>query len=149
MRAGGCVFSAFRHDYHHHRLPRVQTRARGGVFRLFRPPATITTPLTSKCEPGVVFFGFLTQLPPSPPPSHANASRRRCLPSFSTTCHHYHPPRVQMRAGGCVFRPSITIPTTTVATSLAFKREPEVVFDVHFACLPPPPPPSHPNASRR
>jgi len=39
--------------------------------------------------------------------------------------------------------------TATITSSLASKREPEVVFFDISTCLSPPPPPSHPNASRR
>jgi len=112
----GLCFSAFRHDYHYHRLPHVQMRARGGVFRLFQPPATITTPLASKCEPGVVFFRpsvtittitaslaskhepeavfsvFFNHLPPSPPPSRPNVSRGLCFSAF----------RHDVRLGSCL-----------------------------------------------
>ena len=50
----------FQCDCHHHHLPRIQTRARGGPFRHFDAPPTTTTSLTSKCEPEVVHFGILT-----------------------------------------------------------------------------------------
>ena len=90
------------------------------------PPATTTTPLASKCEPGVVFFWpsvtittitaslaskrepeavfsvFFDHLPPSPPPSRPNASRGLCFSAFHHDSHHHHGhlPRVQTRAGG-------------------------------------------------
>jgi hypothetical protein len=49
-------FSVFRHGSHHH-LPRVRTRAGGGVFRCFDEAPTTTTSLASKREPEVVLFG--------------------------------------------------------------------------------------------
>jgi len=85
------------------------------------------------------------RLPP-PPPSCPNASRRWFFSSFRHDSHHHHLPRVPTRAGGgffCSFDPS---PTTT---SLASKREPEVVSFVLPTRLPPPPPPSRSNASWR
>jgi len=145
-------FLYFRHVTHHHRLPRIQTRARGGVFRSFRcfdASPTTSTSLASKCEPEVVFSyfrhvthhhrlprvqtrarggffrSFDTRQPPPPPPSgsHPNASRRWCFLFFDTS------------------------PITT--SCLASKHEPEVVFFGVSTCHPPPPPPSRPNASRR
>ena len=142
----------------------MQTRAGGGVFRLFRPLATTTTPLASKCELGVVFFGLPSRFPPPPwpPPSRSNASQRWCLTSISPACHHHHLPRIQTRAGGDVFRASGRIPNTTTSpciqtragggvlhpfrlpatttTSLASKREPEVMFFGLPAGFPTPPP---------
>jgi len=58
-------FSAFRHPCNHHHLPRVQTRAGGGVFRRFDTSPTTTPSLASKRETEVVFFGVSTPLPPS------------------------------------------------------------------------------------
>jgi len=49
-------FSVFQHGSHHH-LPRIQTRAGGGVFRCFDRAPTTTTSLASKREPEVVLFG--------------------------------------------------------------------------------------------
>jgi len=71
----------------------------------------------------------------------------RLLKSFRHDCYHHHLPHVQMRAGGGSFRCFDTTPTTT--TSLASKREPEVVIFVLLTHLPQPPPPLHPNVSRR
>jgi len=86
------------------------------------------------------------RLPPPPPPSRPNASRRWFFLSFRHDSHHYHLPRIQMRAGGGYFcRFDVTATTTT---SLASKCEPEVVIFVVSTRLPPPPP-SRPNASRR
>jgi hypothetical protein len=102
-------------------------------FRSFflHPPLTPITP----------------RLPPLPPPSRPNASRRWLLSSFRRDCHHHHLPRIQTRAGGGSFRRFDVNPTTT--TSLASKREPEVVLSVVLTRLPPSLPPSHPNTSRR
>ena len=138
-------FSFFRHVTHH--LPRIQSRAGGGVFRSFNTSPTTTTSLASKREPEVVFFDVSTCLLPPPPPSHPNASRRWFFQLFRHVSRHHHLPRVQTRAGGGFFRPFAMSPATT--TSLASKREPEVVFSTLSPCLPPPPPPSCPNTSRR
>ena len=164
-------FSFFRHVSRHHHLPRIQTRAGGGFFRRFDMSPTTTTSLTSKrepevvffdsfamspatttslaskCEPEVVFFILSTRLPPPPPPSHPNASRRWFFSTFRHVSRHHHLPHIQTRAGGGVFDAFAMSPTTT--TSLASKREPEVVFFDLSTRLPPPPPPSRPNASRR
>jgi len=47
---------SFRRDCHHHHLPCVQTRARGGSFRRFDTTPTTTTSLTSKHELEVGLF---------------------------------------------------------------------------------------------
>jgi hypothetical protein len=94
--------SAFQHASHHHHLPRVQTRAGGGLFRCFDVNPTTATSLASKRELEVVFSAF----------RHAS--------------HHHHLPRVQMQAGGGHFLCFDAAPTTT--TSLASKCEPEVVL---------------------
>jgi hypothetical protein len=91
------------------------------------------------------------RLPPPPPPSRSNASGRWFFRSVSTVRHHHHLPRVQTRAGGGFFdysdrpppppppsRPNASWrwflrlfrPPATTTTSLAFKRELEVVFFV-------------------
>jgi len=114
---------SFRHDTHHHHLPRVQMRAGGGCFSPSNASATTTTSLVSKREPEVVVFIILTRLPLPPPPSHPNASRRWLFLSFQ----HVRP----------------------TTTSLAFKCEPEEVHFIVSTCLLPPPPPSLPNASWR
>ena len=130
-----------------------------------------TTSLTSNREPEVVFFDISTRhppppppshpdaswrwffstlspcLPPPPPPSHPNASQRWFFRLFRHVSHLHHLPRIQTRAGGGFFRPFNMSPATT--TSLASKREPEVVFSTLSPRLPPPPPPSRPNTSRR
>ena len=94
-------FSPFSTACHHHHLPRIQTRAGGGVSCLFRPPATTTTSLASKREPELMFFGHPTRfpppLPPLPPPSHPNARRMWCLSAFGRN-YPCHLPR------GCPFR---------------------------------------------
>ena len=90
-------FSPFSTACHHHHLPRIQTRAGGGVSCLFRPPATTTTSLASKCEPELMFFGHLTRFPPPPPPSHPNARWMWCLSAFGRN-YPCHLPR------GCPFR---------------------------------------------
>ena len=96
------------------------------------------------------------RLPPPPPPSHQNASRRWLLSSFQRDSrrhhlphvqtraggglfsffqpdsHHHHLPRIQTRAGGGLFHSFDPTPTTT---SLAFKRELEVVSStISTAC---------------
>jgi len=163
-------FSLFQPDSHHHYLPRVQVRAGGSFFRRLDPTPTTTTSLASKREPEVVHFGSFDPTPTTPPPSHSNASWRWFFFVVSTVCHHYHLPCVQTRAGGGCFRlfrcdchhttslafkrePEVVffrrfdMPPTT--TSLASKREPGVVYFVLSTCLPSPPPPSRPSASRR
>ena len=83
-------------------------------FRSFflHPPLTPVTP----------------KLPPLPPPSHLDASQRWSISAFRCTSHYHHLPRFQMRAGGSSFWRFNVNPTTT--TSLASKRELEVVFFV-------------------
>jgi len=108
--------------------------------------AATTTSLASKREPEVVLFIVSTRLPPPPPPSRPNASRRWSFSFFQPASHNRHLPRVQTRAGGGFFRSFDPSPTTT---SLASKREPEVVSFVLPTRLPPPPPPSRSNASWR
>ena len=119
-------------------------RAGGGYCCLFDATATTTTFLASKREPEVVHFGVLMHLPLPPPPSLPNASRRWFISAFRCKSHHYHLPRIQMRARGGFFCHLDATPTTT--TSLASKRELEVVLPMP---LPPPPPPSHSNVSQR
>ena len=87
------------------------------------------------------------RLPPPPPPLHPNVSWRWFFSFFRHVTHHHHLPRIQLQAGGGIFRSFNTSPTTT--TSLASKCEPEVVLFVISTRHPPPPPPSHPNASQR
>jgi len=65
----------------------------------------------------------------------------------TTTSHYHHLPCFQMRARGGSFRCFNVNPTTT--TSLASKRELEVVLFVVSTRHPPSPPPSRPNASQR
>jgi len=116
----------------------------------------------------VVIFSISTRLPPLPPPSRPNASRRWSFSAVSTRLpppppplrsnaswrwsflafqhvRHHHLPRTQTRAGGDSFQHFATNSTTT--SSLASKREPEVVNFGVSTRLPPPPPPSRPNAS--
>ena len=125
-----------------------------------RPPLTPVTPRLPPVPPPLRpnasrrwFFFVLSTCHP-PPPSHPITSWRWCfsffrhvsrhhhLPRIQTragggffrlfhhvSCHH-HLPRVQTRAGGGVFNSFATSPATT--TSLASKREPEVVF---FRCF--------------
>jgi len=143
---------SFQRASNHHHLPRVETRAGGGSFRSFNVPPTTTTSLAFKCEPEVVIFILPTCLPPPPPPSRSNVTRRWFFSAFRPVSHHhhhphiqtragggffsffrpvphhYHLPHVQMRAGGGHFRRFDVTPTTT--TSLASKREPEVVIFV-------------------
>jgi len=139
-------FSSFQHDSHHHYLPRIQMRAGGGFFCSFNPSPTTTTSLASKRKPEVVFFCVSTRLPPAPPPSCPNMSWRWFFSAFRHPSHHYLP-RIQTRARGSVFRRFDT--SSTTITSLAFKREPEVVFFSVSTHLQPPPLPSHPSARRR
>jgi len=113
----------------HHHLPCIQMRAGGGSFCRFDMTPTTTTSLVSKCELEVVIFVVSTRLPPPPPPLHPNASQRWSFLSFWHNSHH-HLPRVQMRAGGGYFHRFDATATTT--TSLASKREPEVVFFLTF-----------------
>jgi hypothetical protein len=96
------------------------------------PPTT--TSLASKCELEVVTVIVSTRLPPPPPPSHPNASQRWFFSLFQPDSHHHYLPHVQARAGGSFFRRFDPTPTTT--TSLASKREPEVV---HFSSFDPTP----------
>ena len=60
-------FRLFRPTYHHHHLPRIQTRAGGGFFDFFDAPAT------------------------TPPPSHSNASWRWFPRLFRHASHHLLP----------------------------------------------------------
>jgi len=164
-------FRRFRRDCHHHHLPHMQMRAGGGFFSTFdastttttslackRKPEVVffstfdtsamtTTSLASKREPEVVFFRFSMHLPPPPPPSHPNARRRWFFRLFRWTRHHHHLPWVQTRDGGGPFNGFNRTATTT--TSLASKRETEVVLSAVLTRLPPLPPPSRPNASWR
>ena len=107
---------------HHHHLPHVQTRARGGSFCHFDMTPTTTTSLTFKRKLEVVVFVISMPLP------------------------HHHLPHIQMRAGGGSFCCFDMLPTTT--TSLASKREPEEVHFIVSTHLPPPPPPSFRNTSQ-
>jgi len=59
--------------------------------------------LASKHELQVDFSMVSTPLPPLPPPSHPNASRRWTFLAFQHVWHHHHLPRIQMRAGGRLF----------------------------------------------
>jgi len=161
------LLSSFRCDCHHH-LPRFQTRAGGVVSTRLPPPPP---PSHANASRRWFFLSFRHDIAPAPPPSLPNASRRRFFLSFRHDSHHHHHlprvqtragggsfrrfdmtppphlPRVQTRAGGGFFRSSDTSPTTT--TSLASKREPEVVILGVSTRLPPPSPPSRPNVSRR
>ena len=117
----------------------------GGFFRRFDATPTTTTSLASKREPEVVFFVLSTRLPPLPPPLRPNASwrwfLRLCRPPATT------PPPSRSNASWRWFF-SLFRPSATTTTSLASKRELEVViFDLSMRL--PPPPPSCPNASRR
>ena len=89
------------------------------------------------------FFFVLSTCHP-PPPSHPIVSRRWCFSTFRHVTHHHHLPRIQTRAGGGFLDSFTMSPTTT--TSLASKREPEVVFSTLSPHLPPPP---RPNTSWR
>ena len=143
-----------------HHLPHVQMRAGCGFFfSSFDASTMTTTSLASNCEPGVVLSSVSTCLPPPPPPSHPNASWRWIFSTFSTRLPpppppshpiaswrwifstfqrvylRHHLPHVQTRAGGgsfiCFDRP------TTTTTSLASKRELEVVSSTFLMRLPP------------
>jgi len=65
------------------------------IFAGFEATATTTTSLAYKREPEVVHFAVLTCLPPLPPPSHPNASRRWSFSAVSRRLpplpHHYRP----------------------------------------------------------
>jgi hypothetical protein len=134
------------------------------------PPTT--TSLASKCELEVVTVVVSTRLPPPPPPpSCPNASQRWFFSLFQPDSHHHYLPRVQARAGGSFFwrfdpTPTTTTslaskrepevvhfgsfdPTPTTTTSLAFKCKPEVVYFCSFNPSPTTPPPSHSNTSWR
>ena len=96
-------FQLLQRIYTDHHLPRVQTRAGGGLSRCFNASATITTPLASKRQPEVVFSGFFDASGPSItsrsntsrefsvvsmrlPPTAANTTRRwRYEPNDSNT----------------------------------------------------------------
>jgi len=79
--------------------------------------------LASKHDLEVDFSMVSTPLPPLPPPSHPNASRRWTFLAFQHVWHHHHP--------------------------LASKCEPEVDFSAVSKLLPSLPPPSRSNASQR
>ena len=128
-----------------HHLPRMHKRAGGGLFLLFRPYFTTTTSLVRKSEPEVVFSRF-DCMSPTPPPSHAKASRRWFSFHVSTTCRQHHLPRTQKRAGGgflFTFRQRVAN-----TTSLAHKSEPEVVLFSRFDNVSPIPPLSNPRHTR-
>jgi hypothetical protein len=132
---------------HQPHLPRTQKRAGGGLLFTFRQRVANATSLARKSEPEVAFFSRFDNVLPTPPPSHAKASRR--WPSFhvSTTCRQCHLPRTQKRAGGGLlftFRQHVAN-----ATSLACKSEPKVVFFSRFNCISSPPTSSHATVSRR
>ena len=91
------------------------------------------------------FSAVSTRLPPPPPPSRSNASWRWSFLAFQHVRHHHHLPCTQTRAEGDSFQHFATNSTTT--SSLASKREPEVVNFSVLTRLPPPPPPLHPNVS--
>jgi hypothetical protein len=74
-RAGGGLFSGLNAASTASTLPRILTRAASGPFSRFNTSAT-TTSLASKCEPEGDLSMISTPLPPLPPPSHPNASRR-------------------------------------------------------------------------
>jgi len=104
-------FLYFRHVTHHHRLPRVQTRAGGGVFRSFHrfdASPTTSTSLASKCEPEVVFFRTFDT---SPTTTASLASKREPEAVFFVLSTHH----------GST--------TTTTSLRLTSKREPEVRLD--------------------
>jgi len=128
-------------------LPRTQKRAGGGLLFTFRQRVANTTSLARKSEPEVVFFSRFDNVSPTPPPSHAKASRRWFSFHVLTTCRQRHLPRTQKRAGGGLlftFRQRVAN-----TTSLARKSELEVVLFSRFNRISPPPPPSHAKASRR
>src|SRR5258708_15279639 len=100
---------------------------RGGTHEVGGPSSASRKRATTN-----VVARFLSFLLPSPA---ANACYTQAAP-------HHHLPRIQMRAGGGYCRRFDATPTTT--TSLASKREPEVVFLVVSTRLPPPLPPSRP-----
>jgi len=72
--------SAFRRTSHHHLLPRVQMRARGGPFCCFDVPPTTTTSLASKRELEVVLFGgFKASAAAATSPPPANRQQRKWI----------------------------------------------------------------------
>jgi len=83
-RAGSGLFSGFNAASTASTLPRILTRARGGPLWSFNTSATTTTSLASKRETEVDLSMVSTPLPPLPPPSHSNASRRWIF--YATTC---------------------------------------------------------------
>jgi hypothetical protein len=156
---------------HHHHLPRVQTRAGGGSFQLFQhlchhhlprvQPSTrrrwffsaVSTSLPPPSPPHPTkreLEVFSTPLPPPPPASHPNASWRWFSPvvpcsNVSATA---TTSLASKREPEVVLFSCFNVSATTT-TSLASKRELEVVFLGVPMHPPPPPPPSHPNASWR
>ena len=119
----------------------------GGLFSIFNASATTTTSLASKRETEVVLSSVSTDPPSPPPPLRPNVRWRWSFQWFQLDCHHHHLPCVQTRDGGGSFSSFDPIATTT--TSLASKRELEVVLSSVSTDLQPPPPPSRPNARRR
>jgi hypothetical protein len=128
-----------------HHLPRTQKRAGGGLLFTFRRRHANTS-LARKSEPEVVPFSSFDDTSPTPPPSHARASRGcSSFHVLTMPCQH-HLPRKQKRTGGALlfmFRRHLAH-----TTSLACKSEPEVVLS-HFDDASPTSPPSHAKASRR
>ena len=96
-------FCLFRQTRHHHHLPCIQTRDRGGPFNGFNWTATTTTSLVSKHKTEVVLSAVSTRLPPLPPPSHPNASWRWFFHLFQQTCNHHHLPCIQTQDRGGSF----------------------------------------------
>ena len=136
---------SFRHVTHHHHLPRIQTRARGGYFigfDNFNRPATTTTSLASKRELEVVLLSVSTDLPPPPPPpSHPNVSWRWFPRLFRHAGHHLlpevahspypPPPHVLISTNASENNPEVVTPYVAISSSHfhanASENDPEAV----------------------
>ena len=126
------------------------------LFGSFNAFATTTTSLTSKCEPEVVFAFVSIYLPWWPPPSCPNTNWRWLFWFFQHFCYDHHLPRIQTQAAGGSFwhfqhichchLPHVQKwardsffgnfdASATSSTSLAFKRELEVVLFGFSMCL--------------
>ena len=104
----------------------MQKRAERGVLLHFDPDRAPASSLACKSELEEVFCGASTPLTPSPPPSYAKASRRRCFMALRPRSRPRLLPRMQKRAGGGVLWRFY--PVHAPASSLARKSEPEEGF---------------------
>jgi len=92
-----------------HHLPRMQNQAGGGVFFMFQHCLTTTTSLTCKSKPEVVFSCF-DSVSPTPPPSHAKASRRYFFHILTS-----RPPPPSFT---CIDADSFSYPSTLITVTL-------------------------------